>query len=111
SVPARLLDHQQQVSQAGRQPRGCCPPAPGHSGKLLIDRMNKMTTTDQAMRPPLVARLRLWIAKLSADPSRLIGVGLAIVLTYLVLAPIAAVVSNATQLTRMDAARLGGQRG
>lgn len=70
-----------------------------------------MTTTDRAIRPPLVARLRLWFAKLSAEPSKLIGVALAIALTYAVLAPVAAVVSNATQLTRMDAARLGGQRG
>lgn len=68
-------------------------------------------TISSASQPPAVARLRLWAARLSSEPSQLIGVGLAVVLTYLVMAPIVAVLGNALQTTRMDAARLGAKPG
>ena len=70
-----------------------------------------MTTLVGATRTPLRARLRLFGSRLVAEPGHLIGAALAIALAYLVLAPMLAVLGSSTQLTRMDAARLGGRHG
>ena len=58
-----------------------------------------------------MARLRLMASQLVSEPSYLIGAALAIALAYLVLAPMLAVLGSSTQLTRMDAARVGGHHG
>jgi iron(III) transport system permease protein len=70
-----------------------------------------MTILVGATRTPARARLRLLGARLVAEPGHLIGVALAIALAYLGLAPMLAVLGSSSQLTRMDAARLGGRHG
>ncbi|OAM77614.1 ABC transporter permease [Devosia elaeis] len=70
-----------------------------------------MTTTDRTTRPPLQARLRLLLSQLVSEPSYVIGAVLALALAYLVLAPMAAVLGSAVQMTRMDAVRAGASPG
>ena len=70
-----------------------------------------MTNSLGATRTLLRARLRLFGSRLVSEPGHLIGLALAIALAYLVLAPMLAVLGSSTQLTRMDAARLGGRHG
>ncbi len=70
-----------------------------------------MTTALKTARPGPLARLRLLSTQFVSEPSYLIGLALAIALAYLVLAPMLAVLGNSTQLSRMDAARLGGHHG
>ncbi|MDR1827654.1 MAG: iron ABC transporter permease [Methylobacteriaceae bacterium] len=55
--------------------------------------------------PYFTVRARLWWAEMTVEPGRIIGAVLAVILGYLVLAPVYAVVSNALRLTRMDAVR------
>lgn len=70
-----------------------------------------MAISTSAAKPPLGVRLRLLMADLRAEPSIAIGAVLAVVLGYLVLAPVAAIVFSALRFTRMDAVRASAKPG
>lgn len=69
------------------------------------------TSAPAGARLPLRVRLKLLLADLRAEPSFAIGAVLAVVLGYLVLAPVAAIVGSALKFTRMDAVRAGAKPG